>query len=100
MHDIKLTTQKHAPPSLAISMDKRIRQYGAEHIAHYGRFRATLDSTGRRHRASICPVSPRRTPQSSILEEKTSWALQNRCSKVIIQKAQNGPSTQLIESTS
>jgi hypothetical protein len=52
---------------LAISMAMRIRRYGAERIAQYGRSRATLDATGRRHRAIICPVSPQRTPWSSIL---------------------------------
>ena len=48
-------------------MTMRIRRYGAERIAQYGRSRATLDATGRRHRASIRPVSPQRTPWSSIL---------------------------------
>jgi hypothetical protein len=32
----------------------------------YGRSRATLDATGRCHRASIRPVLPRRMPWSSI----------------------------------
>jgi hypothetical protein len=71
MHDIKPTTEKNAPTSLAISMAMQIRWYGAECIVQYGRFRATLDATGRRHQASICPVLPRRTPSwSSILELK------------------------------
>ena len=46
---------------------KRYGVYGAERIVQYGRSRATLDATGRRHRASIGPVSPRRMPWSSIL---------------------------------
>jgi len=58
---------KNAPTSLAISMAMRIRRYGAERIAQYGRSRATLDATGHRHRASICPVLPRRMPWSLIL---------------------------------
>ena len=66
MHDIKSMTEKNAPTSLAISMAMRIRWYSAERIAQYGRSRATLDATGRRHRASIRPVSPQRTPWSSI----------------------------------
>ena len=66
MHDIKLMTEKNAPTLLAILMAMRIRWYGAEQIAQYGRSRATLDATGRRHRASIGPVLPRRTPWSSI----------------------------------
>ena len=48
MHDIKSMTEKNAPTSLAISMAMRIRWYGAERIAQYGRSRATLDATGRR----------------------------------------------------
>jgi len=35
-----------------------------------GRSRATLDATGRRHIASIRPVSPRGTPWTLILEQK------------------------------
>jgi hypothetical protein len=67
MHDIKSIAENNAPTSLAISMAMRIRWYGAKHIAQYGRSRATLDATGRRHRSSICPVLARRTPWSSIL---------------------------------
>ena len=55
-------TEKNAPTSLAISMAMRIRWYGAERIAQYGRSRATLDATGCRHWASIHPVSPQRMP--------------------------------------
>jgi hypothetical protein len=63
-----LMTEKNAPTLLAISlMAMRIRRYGAERIAHYGRSRATLDATGRRHWAIICPVSPQRMPWSSNL---------------------------------
>jgi len=50
---------KNAPPLLAISMAMRIRQYGAERIAQYGRYRATLDATGRRHWSSIRPAARR-----------------------------------------
>jgi hypothetical protein len=60
-------TEKNAPTLLAISMAMRIRWYGAERIAQYGRSRATLDATVRRHRASSCPVMPLRMPWSSIL---------------------------------
>jgi hypothetical protein len=38
-------------------MAMQIRRYGAERIAQYGRSRDTLDATGRRHRASIRPIS-------------------------------------------
>jgi hypothetical protein len=41
-------------------MAMQIRWYGAERIVQYGRSRATLDATERRHWASICAVLPRR----------------------------------------
>jgi hypothetical protein len=66
--DIKLMTDKNAPPLLAISMAMPIRWYGAERIAQYGRSRATLGATGCCHWVSIHPVSPRWMPWSSILE--------------------------------
>jgi hypothetical protein len=68
MHDIKLTTETNAPNLLAFSMAMWIRRYDAKHITQYGRSRATLDATGRRHWASIHPVLPRQTPWSSILD--------------------------------
>jgi hypothetical protein len=62
----KINNRKKAADLLAISMTMRIRQYGAKHIVQNCRSRATLDATGRRHWAIICPVSPRRTPWSSM----------------------------------
>ncbi len=56
MHDKKSTTEKHAAASQTISMAMRISWYGAKRIAQYGRSRATLDASGRCHRAIICPV--------------------------------------------
>ena len=67
MQDIESTTEKNGPASRAIWMAMRIKRYGAERIAQYGRSRATLDATGHRHRASIRPLSPRRTPWPLIL---------------------------------
>jgi hypothetical protein len=67
MQDIKSMTEKNASALRAISMAMRISWYGTERIAQYGRSRATLDATGRRHRVIIRPVAPRRTPWSSIL---------------------------------
>jgi hypothetical protein len=71
-------------------MAMRIRRYSAKRIAQYNRSRATLDATICRHWASIRPVWPRRTPGQ----------LRNRCFEATVQKARNGPSTQLIEATS
>jgi hypothetical protein len=69
MQDIKSSTEKHAPAvSRAISMAMQIRWYGAKHITQYGRSRATLNNTGRRHWVSIGPILPLRTPWLLILE--------------------------------
>jgi hypothetical protein len=62
--------RKNAADLLAILMAMRIRWYGAERIARYGRSRATIDATGRRHRVSISPVLPQRMPWSSTLASK------------------------------
>jgi hypothetical protein len=66
IQDIKLTKEKNAPTSLAISMAMWIRWYGAEHITQYGRSRVYFDATRRHDRAIIRPVLPRRMPWSSI----------------------------------
>ena len=68
MQDIKSTAEKNGPALRAILMAMQIRWYDTERISQDGRSRATLDDTGRRHRASIRPVLPRGTPWSSILE--------------------------------
>jgi hypothetical protein len=66
MHNKKSRTEKHAAASGTISLAMRIRWNGAKHIAQYGRSRATLDATGRHHRAIIHPVTPRWMSWSSI----------------------------------
>ena len=48
MQDIRSRKENNAPTLLAISMAMRIRRYGAERIAEYGRSRATLDAAERR----------------------------------------------------
>jgi hypothetical protein len=53
MHHKLSTTEINAADLLAISMAMRIRRYGAERIAQYGRSRAILDATGCRYRAII-----------------------------------------------
>ena len=53
MQDITSTTKKHTPALQAILMAMRIRWYGAKRITQYVRCRATLDATGRHHRAII-----------------------------------------------
>ena len=62
-----INNRKNATASLAILMAMRIRRYGAERIAQLGRSRATIDATGRHHRAIICPVSPQLMLWSSFL---------------------------------
>jgi hypothetical protein len=46
---------------LVIVMAMVMCRCNTAHIAQHDRSRATLDATGRHHRASICPVSPRWT---------------------------------------
>ncbi len=56
---------------------------GNERIAQRSMSRATLEATGRRHRAIIRPVLPWRTPWSSIFGLKIQVvALWNRFSKL------------------
>ncbi len=92
VQDIKPTKEKHAPALRAILMAMRISWYSAEHITQYGRARATLDATECRDQASIRPASSWWMPWSSILAKLLF--------KASIQKARNGPSTQLIKVTS
>ena len=66
-----INNRKNAADSLAILVAMRIRWYGAERIAQYGRSRATLDATERHDQASIRLVSSWRTPWSSISAFKT-----------------------------
>jgi hypothetical protein len=71
--------EKNAPASQAISKAMCIRRYGAERITQHGRSRATLVNFGVKNRVV---------------------ALWKSLSKASVQKARNGPSTQLIEATS
>ncbi len=80
-------TEKNAPTSLAILMAMWIRRYNAEHIAQYGRSRATLDATVRRHQASIHHALPRPTRWSLILELKTElWRCENHFLKLAFKR--------------
>jgi len=49
---------------------------------------------------TVCPLSPRWTPWSSILVKKLSCGIVKLLFEASIQKKQNGSSTQLIEATS
>jgi hypothetical protein len=69
MQDMKLTMAKKYT-SFASHFDghaDQVVRYRA-HCPVRQVSRATLDATGRRHQASICPVLPWRTPWSSILK--------------------------------
>ena len=82
-------------------MVMRIRRYGAERITQYGRSRATLDATGRHHRASIRPVLPWWTRHGhQFRRKKSSCGIVKSLFEASVQKARNRPSTQLIEATS
>ena len=92
MQDIKLLTEKKGPALRAILTAMRVRRYYAKQIALYGRSRATLDATGRRHRASIRPVLPRRMPWSSILTEKIElWHCGKHFPKLAFKRHETDP---------
>jgi thiamine kinase-like enzyme len=96
-----LTKEKNAPTSLAISMAMRIRRYGAERIAQYGRSRTTLDATGRQDWASIHPRPHRcHCHCHQFRRKKSSCGVVKSIFEAIVQKARNRLSTQLIEVTS
>ena len=100
MQDIKLTTEKHAPASRAISVTMRIKRHDAERIAQYGRSRLPrchwLPPSGN--------YSPRIAPVDSMVidfgKKKSSCGVVKSLSEARVQKAQNRPSTQLIEGAS
>ena len=72
-------------------MAMQIRWYGAERIVHYGRSSATLDATGRQHRGRH---------RHRFWSKKSSCGVVKSLFEARVQKARNGPSTQLIEATS
>ena len=63
----KAATTNKCASVVAILTAMTMRRCGAERIAQQSMSRATLDATGRRHWAIICPVLPWRMPWSSIL---------------------------------
>ncbi len=68
------------------------RWYNAEHIAHNSRSRAILDAIRCRDWASICPVSPRRTSWSSILDQKIElWRCENAVLKLALKRHKTDP---------
>jgi hypothetical protein len=46
----------NTPKKLAVLMAMALRRYATAHIARWRRFRALLDATKRRHRASIAAI--------------------------------------------
>ncbi len=83
----------------AILKAMRVRRYDAERIAQRSMSRVTLDATGRRNRAIICPVFGGRHGHR-FRRKKLSCGVVKSLFETSVQKAQNGPSTQLIEATS
>ena len=86
MHEIISMTETNAPTLLAM----RIRRYGAKRITQYGRSRATVDTTGHRDRVS----------GHRFRRKKMSCGIVKLLFEVSVQKARNGPSTQLVQATS
>jgi hypothetical protein len=80
-------------------MAMRLKRYGDERITTYW---ATIDATGCRHRVSIRPILPRRTPWSSISAYKIElWQCGDRFPMLAFKRhKRTEPSTQLIEATS
>ena len=74
MHDKKNMMAKNIPPLLVISMAIAIFRCNTARITQYRRSRATLDATGRRHRASpsIAPLAVGR-------HGHLFWREKNRC---------------------
>ena len=56
----------NSPPSRAISMDMAVHLCNTERIARCSMTRASLEATGRRHRAITRSVSPQRQPRRPI----------------------------------
>ena len=77
-------------------MAMRISWYGAKHIAQYRRSRATLAAIGR---VSVlyCPGGRH---GHQFWRKKLSCGVVKSLIKASVQKARNGPSTQLIKATS
>ena len=98
MQDMYSTTEKNGHASRAVLMAMRIRRYDAERITQYGRSRATLDATGCRHWAS--KFTPYRLGGRHFSVKNGFVALWKSLSKASVQKARNGPSTQLVKATS
>ena len=96
MQDI-INDRKNGPALLAISMAMRISRYDAKRIAQYGRSRATLDATERNHRANICPYRPGARHGHRFWRNTLSCGFVKSLFEASVQKAWNGPSTQLIE---
>jgi hypothetical protein len=74
-------------------MAMRIRGYGAERIAQYGRSRATLDATGR-------PYRPSGRHGHRFRRKKLSCGVVKSLFEASVQKARNEPSTHIIKATS
>jgi hypothetical protein len=62
----ELTTTKNADELLAILMAMVMQQYDTRSIALMEHIQASLEATGRRHRASACVILPRQPPWSMI----------------------------------
>ena len=84
----------------AILMALAIHRCNTKHIARWRTSWATLEAIGRCHRATICTVLPRRPPGSSILAHTTKVVAAKTAPRLAAKKAQNGPSTHVIDAAS
>ncbi len=62
----------NVPPSQAILMAMQMRWSNERGIAQWGMSRATLEATGRRHRATTCSVLPQRPPGQQAYKQQST----------------------------
>ncbi len=67
--------QTNAPHPPAVLMATAVRRSNTDNITQCGMSTATLEATGRRHRAATCSVLPQRPPQQAYKQQSTNTPL-------------------------
>jgi hypothetical protein len=63
---------QHVPQLLAVLMAMAVRLCNTKHIAQCSMSRATLEATGRQHRATNCSVLPQQPPGQQANEQQST----------------------------
>ncbi len=63
---------QNAPPLQPVSKALRMHRSNTDSIVWCGMSRATLEATGRRHRATTCSVSPQRLPEQQANKQQST----------------------------